>query len=222
MSKTIAVLNPKGGSGKSTLSTNLARAVQLRGRSVLVVDLDPQGTAAEWKGQEPDGLAAGGAGLPNVIRVLDAKTLAGLGQLSAELDYVVMDGSAKVERLTGAAVRASDLVLVPVRPSPADLWAVADLVSAVHRVGVPAAFVVSQQVAGTLTAGEVVEALAEYDLPVLDGRTSQRQAYVHAMAAGLSVLDYEPGGKAAAEVTAITDEVLDALGDSAAAPVATV
>lgn len=218
MSKTIAVLNPKGGSGKSTLSTNLARAVQLRGRSVLLVDLDPQGTAAEWKGQEPDRLAEAGAGLPAVIRVLDAKTLGGLDELAAGLDYVVLDGSAKVERLTGSAVRASDLVLIPVRPSPADLWAVADLVSAVDRAGVPAAFVVSQQVSGTLMAGEVAEALAEYGLPVLAGRTSQRQAYVHAMAAGLSVLDHEPGGKAAAEIDAIVGEVLDALGDSAAVP----
>lgn len=76
MPTVIAVLNPKGGSGKSTLATNLARAVQLgddraeapRGaRSVLVVDLDPQGTAVDWKNQEPDG-----AGLPSVIQILDA------------------------------------------------------------------------------------------------------------------------------------------------------
>lgn len=123
-----------------------------------------------------------------------------------------MDGSAKVERLAGAAVRVADLVLIPVRPSAADLWGVADLVSAVDRTGTPAAFVVSQQVAGTIMAAEVTDALEGYGLPVLEARTSQRQAYVHAMARGLSVLDYEPDGKAAAEVRAVAAEVLDALG----------
>ncbi len=206
MGLTIAVLNPKGGSGKSTLATNLARALQHARRSVLVVDLDPQGTTLDWKNQEPEG-----TGLPPVVQILDAKTLGDLDQLAAGFEFVVMDGSAKVERLTGAAVRAADLVLIPVRPSPADLWGVADLVAAVHRSATPAAFVISQQVAGTIMAAEMTEALVDYDLPVLDGRTSQRQAYAHAMARGLAVLDYEPGGKAAAEVQAITDEVLEAL-----------
>ena len=204
----LAVLNPKGGSGKSTLATNLARGLQLAGRSVLVVDLDPQGTATRWKAEEPDG-----TGLPGVIQILDAKTLGGLGAIAAGFDVVVMDGSAKVERLTGAAVRAADLVLIPVRPTQADFWAVEDLVAAVDRAGANAAFVISQQVPGTAEAGDVEDALAGYDRPVLEGRTSQRVAYARAMAAGLSVLDYEPTGKAADEVRAIVAEILGALQD---------
>jgi chromosome partitioning protein len=208
MSTVIGVLNPKGGSGKSTLATNLARALQIADRSVLIADLDPQGTALDWKNQEPEGAAN-----PGVIRILDGKTLAQqLEQIAQAFDFVVLDGSAKVERLTGTAVRIADLVLIPVRPSPADLWGVADLVAAVHRSATPAAFVISQQVAGTLLAAEVEEALEEYELPVLNSRTAQRQAYAQAMAAGLSVLDFEPSGKAADEVRAIRDEILNALG----------
>ena len=71
---------------------------------------------------------------------------------------------------------------------------------------------ISQQVAGTAESAEVEESLAEeYDLPVLVGRTTQRVAYARAMAEGVSVLDYEPDGKAADEVRMIADEVLDAL-----------
>lgn len=207
MSIIVGILNPKGGSGKSTLATNLARGLQLAEYSVLIADLDPQGTALDWKNQEPEG-----AENPGVIRILDGKTLTQqLQQIGQGFDFVVLDGSAKVEKLTGTAVRIADLVLIPVRPSPADLWGVADLVAAIHRSGTPAAFVISQQVAGTILASEVAEALEQYELPVLEARTAQRQAYAQAMAAGLSVLDYESSGKAAEEVRAIRDEILQAL-----------
>lgn len=210
MSTVISVLNPKGGSGKSTLATNLARALQLKHGTVLIADLDPQGTSLDWKHQQPEGVE-----LPGVIRILDAKTLTDqLGQIGQAFDYVILDGSAKVERLTGTAVRVSDLVLVPIRPSPADLWGVADLVSAVHRSATPAAFVISQQVTGTLLASEVAAALAEYELPVLKARTGQRQAYAQAMTAGLSVLDFEPRGKAAAEIRAIAEEITNAMSNN--------
>src|SRR5690606_28581090 len=109
MSMIIGVLNPKGGSGKSTLVTNLARALQLADRSVLIVDLDPQGTALDWKSQQADGVD-----LPGVIRVLDSSTLTQqVNEIGKAFDFVLLDGSAKVERLTGTAVRVSDLILIP-------------------------------------------------------------------------------------------------------------
>lgn len=206
MSTVLSILNPKGGSGKSTLATNLARFLQGWG-NVEIVDADPQGTAIDWKAQEPDGI-----GLPGVIHIHDVRTLTShIEDARALYQYIVIDGSAKVERLTGRAIRLSDLVLIPVRPSPADLWGVADLVTAVHRSATPAAFVISQQVTGTLLAGEVEEALEEYELPVLTARTGHRQAYAQAMAAGLSVLDLEPDGKAAHEIRTIATEILEAM-----------
>jgi chromosome partitioning protein len=76
--------------------------------------------------------------------------------------------------------------------------------------GVPAAaFVISQQIVGTNLAGEIGDVLGEYDLPVLDGRTSQRVAYAEALSVGSTVLDMKPSSKAAAEVRTLTEETLE-------------
>ena len=203
----LAVLNPKGGSGKSTLSTNLARGIQLAGHAVLVLDLDDQGTATRWREEAGDE-----SPMPTVVRV-QPSALRDVSKIGAEYDFVVMDGAAKVARVTGAAVRAADLVLVPVRPTPADLWAVRELVDACLETETPAAFVVSQQVTGTAEVDDVDDALVDLGLPVLAGRTTLRVAYGRAMITGQSVLDYEPSGKAAAEIQAIVDEVIAAFAD---------
>jgi chromosome partitioning protein len=208
MASIIAVLNMKGGSGKSTVATNLARGLQDHG-SVCIVDADPQGTALRWDNANPDD-----ADLPGVFAAsmpLDER----IPQLSSGWGYVVVDGAAKAKDRTRQSVQAADVVLVPVRPSGADLWASEWLVGVIRNRqrmtgGVPAAaFVISQQIVGTNLAGEIGDVLGEYDLPVLDGRTSQRVAYAEALSVGSTVLDMKPSSKAAAEVRTLTEETLE-------------
>lgn len=208
MATVLAVLNPKGGSGKSTLATNLARALQLGGRSVLVVDSDPQGTARDWRQTAGDDVD-----LPPVFGV-DRPTLEkDIPKVSGAFDVVVIDGAAKAAPMSVSAVKAADVVLIPVQPSAADLWAASDLVDIIAArqsimEGRPhAAFVVSRQISGTRLASGIQEVLDGYGLPVLAARTSQRVAYAEALAAGLSVVDYEPDGKAAQEILAIIAEI---------------
>ena len=212
MAAIIAVLNQKGGAGKSTLATNLARALQLRGMRTLIADADPQQTVVQWK--EAYDAAGGGDELPAVVGVdrdrfdSDIKTVAGA------FDVVVIDGAPRMGARVKAALRAADLVLIPVQPSAFDVKATAPLVQMLqeqhaYTPGRPkAAFVVSRQIAGTLLAGEVESALGTYELPVFEARVTQRIAYQEAAGLGVGVQDYEPGGKAAREVEAITDETL--------------
>lgn len=217
MATIIAVLNMKGGSGKTTIATNLARGLQQTGHgggSAVLLDLDPQGTALRWYAAQEEG-----ADLPFVTAV-SPPLEKHISRLTSGYDYAVIDGPAKSRDRIRAAVIASDVVLIPVRPSAADLWSsedVVELVSARQEVtrsesapqGSPrAAFVVSQQIVGTNLAGEIGDVLASYELPVLDGRTAQRVAYAEALSLGTTVLDMEPGGKAAAEIRQITDETL--------------
>ena len=204
----LAVLNPKGGSGKSTLATNLARALQLTGRNVLVVDADPQGPARDWRQTAGDDVD-----LPPVFGV-DRPTLEkDIPKVASAFDVVVIDGAAKAAPMSVSAVKAADVVLIPVQPSAADLWAASDLVDIVTArrsvtEGSPrAAFVVSRQIPGTRLAAGIQEVLDGYGLPVLEARTSQRVAYAEALAAGLSVIDHEPDGKAADEIRAVLAEI---------------
>ena len=203
--KVIAVLNQKGGSGKTTIATHLARALQLAGADVLLVDSDPQGSARDWAAvREDQPLTVVGIDRPTIDR--DLKQV-------ARKDFVVIDGAPQAADLAVSAIKAADFVLIPVQPSPYDIWATADLVELVkQRIEVTdgklqAAFVVSRAIKGTRIGAEVTEALNGYGLPVLESRITQRVSYPGTAAAGSTVMDAEPDSDAAAEVRALATEI---------------
>lgn len=201
----IAVLNQKGGSGKTTIATHLARALQLDGADVLLVDSDPQGSARDWAAvREDQPVAVVGIDRPTIER--DIKHV-------ARKDFVVIDGAPQAADLAVSAIKAASFVLIPVQPSPYDIWATADLVELVkQRIEVTdgklrAAFAVSRAIKGTRIGAEVADALAGYGLPILESRITQRVSYPGTAAAGTTVLDTEPNGDAALEVRALVAEL---------------
>jgi chromosome partitioning protein len=203
--KVIAVLNQKGGSGKTTIATHLARALQIDGADVLLVDSDPQGSARDWAAvREDQPLTVVGIDRPTIER--DLKNI-------ARKDFVVIDGAPQAADLAISAIKAADIVLIPVQPSPYDIWAASDLVDLVkQRIEVTdgklqAAFVVSRAIKGTRIGAEVTEALNGYGLPILQARITQRVSYPGTAAVGVTVLDTEPNGDAAQEIQALAAEV---------------
>lgn len=207
--KVIAVLNQKGGAGKTTIATHLARAIQLDGQDVLLVDSDPQGSARDWAAvREDQPVTVVGIDRPTIER--DLKNL-------AKKDVVVIDGAPQAADLAVSAIKAADFVLIPVQPSPYDIWATADLVELVkQRIEITdgrlrAAFVVSRAIKGTKIGAEISAALEGYGLPVLETRVFQRVVYPGTAAAGSTVLDAEPNGDAAAEIRALAAEIMAAL-----------
>lgn len=207
--KIIAVLNQKGGSGKTTIATHLARAMQIDGASVLLVDSDPQGSARDWAAvREDNPVTVVGIDRPTIERDLKA---------IAHKDFVVIDGAPQAADLAVSAIKAASFVLIPVQPSPYDVWATADLVDLVkQRIELTdgklqAAFVVSRAIKGTRIGAEITEALAGYSLPVLQSRITQRVSYPGTATLGTTVLDAEPNGDASKEIHALMDEIKDIL-----------
>lgn len=203
----IAVLNQKGGAGKTTIATNLARAFQLAGQDTLLVDSDPQGSARDWSEARPDNpLIAVGLDRPGILE-RDLKSV-------TNKSVIVIDGAPQVRELATAAIKVANFILIPVQPSPYDVWAASDLVSLVKsRVEITdgllkAAFVVSRAIEGTKIGREVLGALHEYELPVLDSRVTQRVVFATSATSGLSVMDAEPSGKAAQEIMALQGEIM--------------
>ena len=201
----IAVLNQKGGSGKTTIATHLTRALQLDGASVLLVDSDPQGSARDWAAVRDDNpVTVVGIDRPTIDRDLKA---------IGHKDFVVIDGAPQAGDLAVSAIKAASFVLIPVQPSPYDIWATAELVEMVkQRIEVTdgrlrAAFVVSRAIKGTKIGAEVAEALAGYELPVLASRITQRVSYPGTAAAGTTILDAEPDGDGAKEIRALMNEI---------------
>lgn len=208
---TIAVLNQKGGSGKTTIATHLASALSRIGHDVILVDSDPQGSARDWAAaREDQPVPVVGIDRPTLHR--DLKNL-------VNQDYVVIDGAPQASDLAASAIKAADFILIPVQPSPYDVWATADLVDLVkQRIEITdgklvAGFVVSRTIKGTKMGADVVDVLNGYDLPVLESRITQRVIYPTTAATGTTVFDKDPNGPAAAEMAALAKEVTQMLAE---------
>ena len=202
--RVVSVLNEKGGSGKTTIATNLASAWHAAGRDVLLLDADPQLTALDWSDTGDT------EGVP-VVHLGDSSLEDDLPRVGESFELVVIDGAPRMGSLTASAVRTSDLVVIPVQPTAADIWSAETVVDVCEAHAVPAVIVLSRAVVGTREAGEADEALKSFGLPVLEGRTSQRIAYSRALGQGKSALELPGAEKAEEEVRAIADEVLSHL-----------
>ena len=185
----IAIVNQKGGTGKTTLSTNLAWAFAANS-SVLLLDADAQGSAQDWADSQPQplpNLTVKGAEPGRLLR--EARSLA------PDYAWVIIDGPPGITKTGADAVRAADLVLIPAKASPFDVWAAADIVEAVKArqkttKGTPkAAFVITMTRPRTRLGRQIDAALAEYGLPTLQARTTERVSYPQAAIEGTSVLE---------------------------------
>ena len=207
----IGILNQKGGVGKTTLAVNLAAALTRQGGRVLLVDADPQGSALDWAAaREGDPLFAV-VGLP---RPTVHKEIAVIGQ---GYDHVVIDGPPRVTDLARSAIMASDLVMIPVQPSPYDIWAADEVVkliaeARVYKENLKSVFVVNRKIANTAIGRDVGEALAAYPVPVLKASVTQRVVFAEAVAQGKSIFEIDQEGMAAKEVQAVLDELLKEYG----------
>jgi chromosome partitioning protein len=204
----IAVINQKGGTGKTTLALNLAAGLARRG-STHLVDADPQRSISQWIG-----MASGYASLPPVAQP-GADAYATITRLAQSHRYVVVDCPPAVQgELVAAVMRAAHIVLIPVLPSPIDLWASVDMAAAVsgarrHNPGLRACLVLNQLESRNALSRAMREAVAEFDVPVLQAGMQRRAAYRSAAVEGTSV--YGLGMRAQTAVTdieAIIEEVL--------------
>jgi len=208
--RVIAVVNQKGGSGKSTLAMLLAASLADDGRRVLVADVDPQNTSSRW--------AAAGEGFPASVEDMsgeEGKLHKHLKKRLEEYDYIVIDTPpAASAPVTGSALRIAHLALVPVIPSPPDMWAslrIREAIQAAQEDKNPeliARLVVNQAQLNTVLAREVLALLPEFGIPMLAAQLKSRTAYRQcaALGAGISALGSR-AALASMEVEALRREV---------------
>lgn len=202
----LGVLNQKGGVGKTTLSVNIAASLARAGSRVLLLDADPQGSALDWAA------ARDGSPLLSVVGLPRPSVHKEIGQVGQGYDHVVIDGPPRVTELARSAIMASDLVLIPVQPSPYDIWAADEVVRLVdeantYKESMKAVFVVNRKIANTAIGRDVGEALSSYPIPVLSATVTQRVVFAEAVAQGRAVFEVDPDGLAATEIEAVVAEL---------------
>lgn len=202
---TITVAQQKGGSGKTTLTANLAVGFAAMGRKVAIIDTDPQGTLGRW-------FMARRELMPDPGMEFSTSSAWGVeyeaGKLANDHDIVLVDTPPKADSDLRPALRKAALILVPVATSHVDLWATESVLDLARRANTPAMLVLNRTRAGTRLGAEIAEKAAEMDAGLAKNSLANRIIYAETLGCGLCVQDAAPNGIAAAEVAALTQEIL--------------
>jgi chromosome partitioning protein len=198
--KTVAVESQKGGSGKTTTTLNLAVAAGLTGKTAVVIDLDPQASAAGWKDTRR-------AEAPVVVSVAPARLSQALqAAQEGDADLALIDTAPHAEGAALAAAKAADLILIPTRPGILDLRAIGTTADLAKIAGKPAFVVLNAIPPGaTRLIEDARAAAAVHGLEVAPVVIEQRAALSHSLTAGQTAQEYDPQGKAAEEIARLYD-----------------
>lgn len=206
----ISFLNQKGGVGKTTLAIHIADSLSRKDKKVLLVDADPQASALDWAENSENGNRFSVVGLPKKTLRSELRTI------ETDYDYVIVDGPPRVHEIAMAAIAASDLIVIPVQPSPFDVWSLKDIVDLVNEVKtinehLKTVLVINRKIVNTAIGRDVVSALADYNFPILTTAICQRVAYAESIALGQTVLNTNSDMKASEEIQALTNEILEVI-----------
>lgn len=204
-SRIICVAQQKGGAGKTTLVSNLAIAFLSQGKSVALLDTDPQGSLGKWLDireetlGEDDNLQFATATAYGISRAIRG--------VKGQADIILIDTPPKADSDVRWVLSELDLVLIPVSASQADVWATNDVLDLADRAGKPTQVVMNRTRNGTRVGEQVAAAVAELGAKSLQSTLTHRVIYAEALGRGLGVIEAKKSGPAADEVRALADEV---------------
>lgn len=213
MARILTVAQQKGGAGKTTLAAHLAVAIAETGRTVAVVDIDPQASLSSWwEMREELGLPAPsngkGKGGLSVHRITGWRTANEVEKLARDHDVVVVDSPPHAETEAKIAVRIADLVLVPLQPSPMDFWATQATLDLAKSEKTPALLVLNRVPPRASLTEAMAAKIGEMGAKVAKAQIGNRVALAASLLEGKGVSEYQKRGTAAAEIRALAAEVM--------------
>ena len=201
----ISFVNQKGGVGKTTTAINLGASLVRKNRSLVLIDADPQGSATHWHAVE-NNRAFDVLHYPMPMQNSDIEMIA------ANHVDVLIDAPPAIGEITESVLSVSDLVVVPVSPSSLDIWSCRETLEMIQEVGqarpnIEARLLITKKIPGTRVGREAREAVGVFGFDLLETELCQRVAYIDAVTNGVSVMQYAPSSKAAAEIEDLCAEI---------------
>jgi chromosome partitioning protein len=209
MSKVIAVAQQKGGAGKTMLTAQLAVALA-ESAKVAVLDIDPQASLTIW-GKLRAGAAKAGTPL-TIATVSGWRLTTELDRLKAAHDIVLVDTPPVIDSDARRAIRAADLVLIPLNPAPPDLWAAEGTLKLAAEEKRPVALIFNRAPAASKLRKRMEAEISARGLTLLDAALANRAGYANAFADGLGVTEAGPATQAAEEIRAAAAALARLLG----------
>ena len=178
------------------------------GNKVLYVDADPQGSALDWAEARQESSLFTMVGLPKAVIHKE------VSNLSKDYDFVIIDGPPRVSDVTKSILLASDIAVIPVQPSPYDVWAakeVLDIIkeAAVYNENLKILFTINRKIVNTAIGRDVADALSEYEIPVLKSAVGQRVIFAESATLGKIVSEVDEHSAAAKEIENLTSEIIN-------------
>ncbi len=200
--KVITIAQQKGGAGKTTLAIHLAIAWSQRGKRVAIVDIDPQGSLTQWHKIREKRFGEGYTGV-TFSALSGWRVATEVSRLRRNHDIIIIDSPPHTETEARTAIRSADFLIVPVQPSPTDLWATKATLDLAKNEKVPVRIVLNR-IASNSKLGQTIAK----DLPDLAQTTiGNRVLFASSIMEGRSATEVSPTSPAALEIKALAEEI---------------
>jgi chromosome partitioning protein len=208
--KVITIAQQKGGAGKTTVAINVALALQAAGRRVVMVDIDPQGSLSQWYQQRVAALGQGAT--PVVTTVAGWRASPEIDRARRDAEIVIVDSPPHAETDARTVIRAADLVVIPIQPSPLDIWASKPTIDLALKDRRQVVLVLNRVSPRSAILGAMAEAAAKLGVDLAKARLGNRGSFAASIAEGRGVAETEPKSVGAREAAKLARELLRLIG----------